>query len=273
MNIFERFLYFLQGEMERPKPWGWYHLLCIFIMIIFIIILYLRKNKHNEKQLKIVIGTYGIIAFILELLKQLMWSMNYDTVTKAVTWDYQWYAAPFQLCTTPIFVCLICLFLKKNKVRDYLLSFMAYITILGSISTILMPDSCFVRDILVNIHTMWLHLASFVVSIYLLMSGEVKIELKSLRRAIIVFLVFVFIALVMDIIVYNSGVLNGETFNMFFISPYFNSTLPVFSDIQPKVPYIIFLLFYIFAISIGGLIIFGFAKLTSFLHKKIKRIA
>ena len=61
---------------------------------------------------------------------------------------------------------------------------MAYVTILGSISTILLPDSCLVNDILVNIHTMWLHLGSFIVSIYLLMSGEVKIDIKHLKNGI-----------------------------------------------------------------------------------------
>ena len=268
MNIFERFLYFLHGEMERPTPWGWYHLSCLFIELVFVIFLFFRRNKHSEKQLKIILGIYGITAFILELLKQLSWSFNYEN--GIVTWDYQWYAAPFQLCTMPIYITIICLFLKKGKVRDSMLSFLAYTTILGSISTMLLPDSCFVRDILVNIHTMWLHLGSFVVSVYLFMSGEVKINLKSLRNALIVFVICMLIALGMDLIVYNSGVLNDETFNMFFISPYFNSTLPVFSDLQPKVPYLIFLLIYIFAISLGSFIIYGLAKLIEFTHKKIK---
>ena len=74
----------------------------------------------------------------------------------------------------------ICLFLKKGKIRDSLLSFLAFFTILGSISTILLPESCFVEDILVNIHTMWLHCGSFVVSVYLLMSGTVEINKKNL---------------------------------------------------------------------------------------------
>ena len=268
MNIFERFLLLLQTDMKRPTPWGWFHLLCLFIELIFIIILFFRRRKHSEKQLKIILGIYGITAFILELLKQLSWSFNYEN--GIVTWDYQWYSAPFQLCTMPIYISIICLFLKKNKVRDAMLSFLAYTTILGSISTMLLPESCFVEDILINIHTMWLHLGSFVVSVYLLMSKEVSISFKALINALIVFIICMLIALGMDLIVYNIGILNGETFNMFFISPYFNSTLPVFSDIQPKVPYILFLLIYILAISLGSLLIFGISKLISFIHKKIK---
>jgi len=190
MNLFEKFLYMLQGTMNEPVPYGWFHLMWIALTILVIFILYICRKKYSDKQLKLVLGIYGIVAFIFELLKQFIWAFNYDSVLNTVTWSYEWYAAPFQLCTTPIFVSLICLFLKKGKVRDSLLSYMAYVTILGGLMTILIPDSCFVSDTLVNIHTMWLHCGSFVVSVYLLISGEVKINKSNLLRSFIVFLVF-----------------------------------------------------------------------------------
>ena len=189
--------------------------------------------------------------------------INYDLISNTVSWDFEWYAFPFQLCTTPIYISLISLWLKKGVVRDSLLAYMSYITIIGSITTMIMPDSCFVSDILVNIHTMWLHLGSFVVSVYLLLNKEVKIDFCRLKQAIIVFLIFVFIALSMNITIYNLGVLNGETFNMFYISPYFVSSLPVFDIIQKSVPYIMFLFIYILAIILASFIVFGISKLIS----------
>ncbi len=263
MNFFEKILYFLQGEMERPKSYGWFHLLWVFLTIISIIYLYKVRDTYNEKQLKKVLAIYGIIAFILELTKQLIWAFNYNSVTNIVTWDYEWYAAPFQLCTTPIYIALISLFLKKGKLRDNLLSYVAYITIWGSLATIIMPDSCFVKTIEVNIHTMFLHCGSFVLSIYL-MFNEVKPTKKSLLGAIKTFLVFVFIALSLNFIVYHLGILDGETFNMFYISPYFISSLPIYNKLQEILPYFIYLIFYIFSISIGGFIIY-------MLHKKLRK--
>ena len=147
MNAFEKILYFLQGEMVEPVAFGWFHILCLTLTTIVIFILFKRRKYHSEKQLKIVLSIYGIIALVLEILKQLIWSFNYDSVTNVITWDYEWYSFPFQLCTTPIFVCLIALFLKKGRFRDSLLSYMAYVTILGSISTVLIPDSGFVNAI------------------------------------------------------------------------------------------------------------------------------
>ena len=268
MNLFEKFLYVLQKEMETPKSLGWFHILWILFVVISIIILFFLRKRHNDKQLKIILGTYGVIAFILELLKQLIWSFNYDPVTNIVTWDYEWYSAPFQLCTTPIFISLICLFLKNNKLRKSLLSYMAFVTILGSLITLILPDSCFTSDILINIHTMWLHCGSLVVSIYLLMSKEVEITKKNFINSILVFLVFVVVAEILNISIYNSGILNGETFNMFYISPYFVTHLPAFKTIQENVPFIIYLFSYILIIFVGSLIVYFVSYLFSLIKEE-----
>lgn len=265
MNIFEKFIYCLQGTMQTPTLYGWFHWLWIILSLVIIFVFYKLKNKYCEKQLKIVLFTYGFIALILEVLKQLLWSFNYDAITNVITWDYQWYAAPFQLCTTPIFVCLICAFLKKGTIRKALLSYMAFTTILGSIATVIYPTSCFVEDILVNIHAMFLHFGSFVVSIYLIMNKEVMPNKTNLKYAIITFLIFCLIAQSLNICLYNSGILNGETFNMFYISPYFTSSLPIFDVIQQNTPYIVFLITYLIALSLGSFIIW-------WLSKKILRI-
>lgn len=266
MNFFERLLVFLQGTMNTPKAFGCFHIVCIILTIASIIYLY---RKRSEKTLKTVLLVYGIIALLLEVLKQLIWSFNYDSVTGLVTWDYEWYAFPFQLCTTPIYVSLACAFMKEGKVRKALLSFMAFFTILGSIATIIMPDSCFTSDILVNIHTMWLHCGSLVVSVYLLLTNKVEANIINLKRSINVFLIFVGIALCLNIIIYNTGILNGETFNMFFISPYFESTLPVFNIIYIYVPYIVFLIIYIVALTLGATIIYGISKLIKCTKNKV----
>ena len=271
MNFFEKTLYMLQFEMNKPEPYGWFHLMWIAFTIILIVTLFKLRKKYNNKQLKFVLGIYGIVTLILELIKQFMWSFNYNEVTKIITWDYQWYAAPFQLCTTPIFVSIICLFLKDGKLRNSLLGYMAFVTILGGLLTILIPTSCFTKDTMINIHTMWLHCGSFVVSMYLLFSGAIKINKQTFKGAFSVFLVFVLIAEFLNIAIYNSGILNGETFNMFYISPYFISSLPVFDVIQENLPFAIYLLLYIFAVFIGSFIVYYISyKINKRKYKKME---
>ena len=80
---------------------------------------------------------------------------------------------------------------------------MAFITILGSKMTLILPDSCFTSDILINIHTMWLHCGSLIVSIYLLISKEVEINKKNFINSIIVFLIFVVLAAVFVVLLHK----------------------------------------------------------------------
>ena len=74
----------------------------------------------------------------------------------------------------------------------------------------------------------------------------------------------------MNILVYNSGILNGETFNMFYISPYFESSLPVFDKIQLATPYSIYLVIYVALLSLGGFMIYLISKVISLIAKRMQ---
>ena len=256
MNFIYRLLSLLQMKMVEPKPYGWFHIMWIVLSAIMVIVLY---KKNSEKSLKRVLGVYGVVALILEILKQISWSFDYNDGN--IIWEYSWYSAPFQLCTTPMYVSLICLFLKDSHIRKALLSYVAYVTILGSIATAIMPDSCFVRDTLVNIHTMWLHCGSLVVSLYLIMNNFVGTSFKYYASAIIMFVLFADIANLLNIIVYNSGILGDATFNMFYISPYFVSSLPLFDYIQEHTPYILYLLIYVSVMTLGSYMVYNITRL------------
>ena len=235
----------LHLEMNVPKPYGIFHISCLLLVFLSILILNKRKTSIHK-----VILFYGTIAFALELLKQISWSIYID---ESIIFDYQWYAFPFQFCSTPIYICLFLLLIKNKNLKTALYSYLAYFTILGSITTMLYPASCFVSDILVNIHTMWLHGGSLVVSIYILMNKNIKLDY---RKGFYVFIFMLMIANILNIVMYNSSLLNGETFNMFYISPYFECTLPIFDIIYKSMNYFVFLFIYIMAIYLGSKIIY-----------------
>lgn len=260
MNTFEKIITFLQKEIETPKAWGWFHLNWFFLTILLITLFVIFRKKYSQKQMKTVLLIYAILSLILEITKQVIWSFNFDPETLIGTWDFQWYAFPFQLCTTPIYVCILISLLKKGKFQEDLIYYLIFITIIGSLATMFMPDSCFCRTLEVDIHTMVLHFGSFVVSFYLIMHNLNKINFKNFLRGYKVFLIMALIANMGNIILYKSGILHGETFNMFYISPYFPSVLPVFCDLYYKVPYVIYLVLYLLGVFIGGLIIYLILK-------------
>ena len=250
--------------MVRPQPYGWFHLTWMALTAAAIFFLAKNRRKAGEKQLDALLFIYAVPALLFEITKQIIWSYNFDAATGVGYWDYQWYAAPFQLCTMPAYICLISALLKPGRTKSALLSFIAYYTIWGSIMVYFIPNSCFVETIEVNIHTMWLHCGSLVVSVYLLMTGTVKNELRSVKLGSFVFLICVGAALAINVSAKLNGVIGDDTFNMFYISPYFISSLPVFDDIQQAVPYVLFLASYVIILMLGALTVFFAVKLIQY---------
>ena len=131
----------------------------------------------------------------------------------------------------------------------------------------LYPNTVFVKEVLINIQTMQHHGFMVVMGAYILATHSVNRKYKEvIKEGFLVFLILVTLALTLDIITYYLNIDGG--LEMFFISPFHTSELPVFNIIYEKVPYIIFLLIYLFAFFLGGSIIYGLAKLIKKLERK-----
>ena len=110
MNLFERFIHFFEGEMETPTNYGWFHLMFIGIVILFTVFLCLKFKDCDDKIFRRITLICWITIVALEILKQLVFSFEFDG-TNAV-WDYQWYAFPYQFCSTPLYVLPFIAFLR-----------------------------------------------------------------------------------------------------------------------------------------------------------------
>ena len=111
------------------------------------------------------------------------------------------------------------------------------------------------------------HASMVVVGIYLLYIGYVKIEFKTILRALPVFAVAVVIAVCMNEAAYYSGLLETDDFNMFMISPYLESTLPVYSAVQKAVPYPWDLIIYVVGFTVAACIVLLVAKKVSLIRR------
>lgn len=216
---------------------------------------FLLRKKSGERYTERVFFIFGWTALVLETLKQFSWSFSYNA-QGILQFDYQWYAAPFQLCTTPAYVAALYPFIKSDRVRSALRGYLAYYTLLGSIAVALMPNTIYTDEVLINVHTSFLHMGALFLSLWLLCSGRVTAK-RDTWGGYVVFLCFAGIALLMNIVVYHLFGLeaSGELFDMFYISPYYISSVPVFSTLDSILPYPVFLLLYLLAIFIDGILI------------------
>ena len=277
MNIFAQFLIFLQAKTQTPTIFGLYHIICFVVMIIICAVIIICRNKITQKQVRLTLFMLSITLIVLEILKQLIYSFNYNTTTNTATWDYQWYAFPFQFCSTPMYIMLIASLCKDNKFRDCLYSYLGTFALFAGLAVMVYPGDVFTSTIFINVQTMIWHSSMVIVSVLLWSSHSIRFGQTTILKASLVFITMVAIAVTMNYVWKLSGGLEtGETFNMFYISQYYNCHFPILSFIQSNAPYIIFLLSYIIGFILCAYIILVIAilihkiilKRSSFLHTK-----
>ena len=256
VSKFEQFLAILDKTMERPTSYGSYHLLCLGIVLL-LSLFFVAIGKHmNNKSVNGVLKFTAITLLLFELYKQI--NFSYDVSED--TWGYQWYAFPFQFCSTPMYVMLLAGCLKEGKLKDCLCSFLGTFGLFAGIAVMLYPGDVFIRTIGINIQTMVHHGMMVVIGVMMYATGKAKLSHSTIFKGLPIFVCLVGMAISMNVLYHNYGPAD-QTFNMFYISPYFSCTLPVLSTIYPLVPYPVFLCIYVFGFTLAGYIMSLFAML------------
>ena len=261
--------------INPPENYGWYHLMWLAIMIAATILscVFLAK-KHNKKTDDKFIFSIGFMLIVIEIYKQIFYTLDAGR--------YQWYSFPFQFCSVPMFVAFIAPLIKKESIKEAMYKFLATFGLIAGISVMLYPDSTLNTPyITILVHTMLWHSSMVVMGVYLIVArGYGKNIFKDLLPALYIFLIIVAIAVVTNLIAYHTY-FNPElgldpyenSFNLLFLSPYYDSPLPILSDIkelangQLNFMYIVFLLCYIVAFTLGVLLVLSFVYLIRYLHE------
>ena len=243
----------LSTQIETPTPYGRFHIASWIISILVGILLCIIYKSPNEKTVRKILLAMGIICVVLEIYKQTVFSLSYTD--GVFTFDYQWYAFPFQFCSMPMYVQLLAGLIKKRRVHDALTAFLVTYAVFAGLCVMIYPNDVFISTLGVDIQTMVCHGSMLTIGIFLIGSGYVKPELKTILKAIPVFSCAVLLAVIMNELTVASGIIGEETFNMFFVSRHFEPSLPVYSSVQAVVPYPWCLIIYILGFSIAAFVI------------------
>jgi hypothetical protein len=262
----ENILRILDVRMPQPTLYGWFHIVSLLLTVAATVLL-CRFAKEADKR-KIVLTT-AILVTVLEVYKQINFSFSY---ADGIRFDYQWYAFPFQFCSTPMYVGLLAGLTKQGKLHNAACAYLATYAVFAGICVMLYPSTVFVPQVGINIQTMVCHGSMIVIGAYLLFTGYVPLTHRTILRAIPVFAVCVAIACGMNEIAHLTGLLERETFDMFFISPYGTPSLPVYSLVQGVVPFPWCLVIYVAAFTFAAYLMLLVAMgIKTLVKKKSKR--
>ena len=224
----------LNAKATVPSPFGFFHIISLLATVGAALLLYRIAPKGTEKQIRTIMLIVSLLNIVLEIYKQINFTFLYNGTTIDVR--YEWHIFPFQLCSTPMYIGLIAAF-SKGRLHRACCDFLATYGIFGGACVMLFPNEVFVDTIGINIQSMVCHGSMIAIGAYLFLSGYVKTEWKTILRAFCVFSVLVCIAVLLNEAAHQLGITEHDLFNMFFISPYYRTTLPVYTIAQDLLPF------------------------------------
>ena len=269
MQTLGKILLFFDIKMEVPPMYGWFHILFLILPIVIAIILCKLRKHPDERFMRRLMLIVSVMVLIFEIYKQINYTFKYDGYV--INSDYPWYIFPFQFCSTPLYIGFLVAFTKKGNLHDAFCAYLATFAPFAGLCVLLYPPQVFVATLGINIQSMICHGVMVTVSIYLFYTGYVKAEHKTILKAIPVFAVCVSLAMIMNYIAYACGILEKETFNMFFISPYCEPSLPVYSLIQAVVPFPWCVIIYILGFSCAAYIMLLIPIAVKYIANKIPK--
>ena len=258
MEFLRTLLSLLDTKMAVPALYGPFHVFFIVTSIFCGFIISRHGANKGEAFMRRFLLVESLLITVLEIYKQINFSFHVDG--SQILFDYQWYAFPFQFCSTPMYIGLLAAVVRSKSLHMRLCSYLATYALFAGICVMAYPSTVFIDTVGINIQTMIWHGSMITVGIVLLRTGYITATLKTVIRALPVFLILVLTAVAMNEIAYQTGLLESETFNMFFISPYCAPELPVYSQIQGIVPFPFSVLIYVAGFTAASGIIMLLSK-------------
>ena len=178
------------------------------------------KRKNTGRSLAFI----GLGFAFLEVLKQVYLIRN------VFGGGYNVWYVPFQLCSMPIYLCLICTVLNRTKARDGLarvmLTFLMDFGLLGGIMALTVRDGVtFAAHPLLTAHGWIWHIGMIALAVWIFASGLGDLSAKGYLRTLPLFLILAAAAELINVALHGFG-----DCDMFYISPYHLSVQPVFRD-------------------------------------------
>ena len=138
--------------MEPPPAYGAFHIL--FTLIGFAVCGFSAWKLRNvsDKTAGRILFACGLVLSLSEVFKQFF---CYYVIADGA---YHWGEFPFQLCSVPMYLCLITPWLKPGKLRRALYSFMVLYNLLGGAIAFTEPSGLLHGHLFLTAHSCVWHM-------------------------------------------------------------------------------------------------------------------
>ncbi len=253
----KEFLQTTAWTMTKPSSYGWFHIIFTLILLAAAIAAAWLLRNTNNKQNRLVLGTVGIFLMVTEIYKIL-----FHIYVNPYGWSF-WGAFPFQLCSVPMYLCVLCAFSKNGKLNSWLYEFMFAVNMFGGIMAFIEPSGINHGYITLTVHAYVWHMILIFLGLYLYFSKRACMDSHSYRKAIIVYISSCTVAQAFNVIF-------AEKINCFYISPYVQSPLAVFKNIYASCGWLVNMILLILALTLASAVVYYVGYFFRWRKNKLK---
>ena len=244
MNLWQRIFELLTLRAAVPRVFGAFHITMLILVAVVTSVLCVKFKNADKPTVRKILLSIWLVMVAGEVYHQICFAFSYGD--GRLVFDYPWYKFPFQFCQAPLYALPFTVFLRDGELRGRFIAFLSSFSLFAGLAVIIYPSDLFVETVGVNLQTMVHHGLQVVLGVYLSVRYRNSSNMRRFSSSIPIFAAFLGVALVLNLAAYRLIAENAldQSFNMFFISPYFECTLPVLSDVYSAFPYPVFLAVY-----------------------------
>ena len=251
--MMERFAW----TIDTPQMFGELHLFLAVLYIGAAILLTRYAVRLSYKQRIKIFSYAGWVLLASEVFKQIF---VYQVVCGGV---YNFWYIPFQLCSVPMYLCILLPHLSERDQKT-VLTFMLGYTFVSATATFIFPEDILRPYIVLTLHGFDWHAILLFISLTIGLSGMADTSFKGFMRASYLFLILCAVAVGINIgtemYCSASGCGTHGYANMFYLSPYHTSNQPIVTSVEDSLGRVPAMILYIAAvIAASGLINYVFS--------------
>jgi len=241
-NLLKTILQKTAWPMAAPKPYSLFHILCSVAGVTLALWL-ARRRRLSEKQALHVLLSCGILLAASEIYKQLF---LYYIVNQGT---YDWWYFPFQLCSTPMYLCLFLPFIwNRPAARRLVCGYLQDFGLLGGIMALAEPSGLLHSYWTLTLHGLSWHILLVFIGLFCGVSGLAGQGVREYKKELLLFAFFCLIATAINVATHGQA-------DMFYISPYYPVTQIFFCQLSLRYGIPAGIMLYLGAICAGGFLI------------------
>ncbi len=187
----------------------------------------------------------GLGMVFSEILKQLCltFQLNHG--------HYQWWYFPFQLCSIPMYLCVLLPFVRTDSLRRFFLTFLMTFGLIGGFFAFFDTSGMHYPVSLLTAHSYLWHVLLVIIGIKASRHPFLEHTFAEYLGALSIYLFCCMAATALNIALFPCGVIN-----LFYISPLYKMNQLVFRDIAEAFGNRFAIASYIFATALGAYLVF-----------------